>query len=193
VETRHLEVLAGNNIHRLVRVTAHYRLIFLRSLTRWQHPSNPGPSPFVTDLGLKSDLSMHRAHGGSFRVRIEARHEWVELRERCENATNTSRTSQNGLRQQGIWISPFPVSPSGGKPGRVGSPHAGSTLRASQNRWHASMLPAPPTRGLPPPCVSPAEQPVYSLPRRQSAAKLIARRKELRRAATSALTFRTFS
>jgi hypothetical protein len=27
----------------------------------------------VMDLGLKSDLNMHRAHGGSFRVRIEAR------------------------------------------------------------------------------------------------------------------------
>jgi hypothetical protein len=32
----------------------------------------------VTDLGLKSNLNMHRAHGGSLRVRIEARHEWVE-------------------------------------------------------------------------------------------------------------------
>src|SRR5580658_473709 len=53
---------------------------------------------------------------------------------------------------------PFPVSPSGGKPGGAGSPHAGSTLRASKKRWRASMLPAPPTRGLPPPCVSPAEQ-----------------------------------
>jgi hypothetical protein len=27
---------------------------------------------------LKSNLNMHRAHGGSLRVRIEARHEWVE-------------------------------------------------------------------------------------------------------------------
>ncbi len=51
---------------------------------------------------------------------------------------------------------PFPVSPSGGKPGRAGSPHAGSTLRASKKRWHAALLPAPPTRGLPPPCASPA-------------------------------------
>src|SRR5271166_1794798 len=30
----------------------------------------------------------------------------------------------NRLRQQGSLISPFPVSPSGGKPGRAGSPHA---------------------------------------------------------------------
>jgi hypothetical protein len=51
---------------------------------------------------------------------------------------------------------PFPVSPSGGKPGRAGSPHAGSTLLASKKRWQASLLPAPPTRGLPPPCASPA-------------------------------------
>jgi len=51
---------------------------------------------------------------------------------------------------------PFPVSPSGGKLGRAGSPHAGSTLLASTKRWQASMLPAPPTRGLPPPCGSPA-------------------------------------
>jgi len=32
----------------------------------------------VMGLGLKSILNMHRAHGGSLRVRIEARHEWVE-------------------------------------------------------------------------------------------------------------------
>ena len=52
-------------------------------------------------------------------------------------------------------IAPFPF-PLRGKPGRAGSPHAGSTLRASQKRWLVSMHPAPPTRGLPPPCVSPA-------------------------------------
>jgi hypothetical protein len=39
---------------------------------------------------------------------------------------------RNSLRQQGI-SSPFPVSPKG-KPGRVGSPHAGSTLRANKKR-----------------------------------------------------------
>ncbi len=27
---------------------------------------------------MKSDPNMHRAHSGSLRVRIEARHEWVE-------------------------------------------------------------------------------------------------------------------
>jgi hypothetical protein len=45
---------------------------------------------------------------------------------------------------------PFPVSPSGGKPGRAGSPHAGSTLRASKSGWHVSMLPAPPQEGCRP-------------------------------------------
>lgn len=52
---------------------------------------------------------------------------------------------------------PFPFPP-GASRGGVRSPHAGSTLRASKRRWHASLLPAPPTRGLPPPCESPAEQ-----------------------------------
>jgi hypothetical protein len=71
----------------------------------------------VADLGLKSNLNMHRAHSGSFRVRIEARHggwdskisgklifEWINAEGGMgyENTTNTSRTGQNGLRQQGI-------------------------------------------------------------------------------------------
>jgi hypothetical protein len=43
---------------------------------------------------------------------------------------------------------PFPFPPRG-KPGRAGSPHAGSTLPASQNRWHAAMPPAPPTSKAP--------------------------------------------
>ena len=51
----------------------------------------------------------------------------------------------------------FPFPP-GESRGGAGSPHAGSTLPASKKRWHASLLPAPPTRGLPPPCESPAEQ-----------------------------------
>ena len=50
---------------------------------------------------------------------------------------------------------PFPFPP-GASRGGDGSPHAGSTLLASTKRWQASMLPAPPTRGLPPPCASPA-------------------------------------
>ena len=51
---------------------------------------------------------------------------------------------------------PFPVSPSGEKPGREGAPHAAGTLRASQNRWHASCWRLPPQEGLPPPlCIPP--------------------------------------
>ncbi|MDQ2841119.1 MAG: hypothetical protein M3Y72_08790, partial [Acidobacteriota bacterium] len=42
------------------------------------------------------------------------------------------------------------------KPGREGSPHAARTPLASQKRWLASLPSAPPTRGLPPPCASPA-------------------------------------
>ena len=63
------------------------------------------------------------------------------------------------LRQRGIRISPFPVSPSGGKPGRAGSPHAAGRLRASGEdvvvvckgtlgRWHASRRRLPPHEGV---------------------------------------------
>ena len=62
---------------------------------------------------------------------------------------------RNSLRQQGI-SSPFPVSPKG-KPGRVGSPHAGSTLLANKKRLaRIDAAGLPPQEGLPPPCVSPA-------------------------------------
>jgi hypothetical protein len=43
---------------------------------------------------------------------------------------------------------PFPFPP-GASRGGDGSPHAGSTLLASQKRWPASMLPAPPTSKAP--------------------------------------------
>src|SRR5205814_7925449 len=45
---------------------------------------------------------------------------------------------------------PFPVSPSGGKPGREGSPHAGGTSRASKQRWHAPCGRLPPQEGCRP-------------------------------------------
>ncbi len=41
---------------------------------RWGPPQS---FTIVMDLGLKSDHNMHGAHGGSFRVRIEARHRVV--------------------------------------------------------------------------------------------------------------------
>jgi len=50
---------------------------------------------------------------------------------------------------------PFPVSPSGGKPGRAGSPHAGSTLRASKKLLARIDAAAPPTRGACRPLVYP--------------------------------------
>ena|SRR5579863_2879170 len=116
-------------------------------------PQQPRFVPFVTDLGLKSDLNMHRAHSGSFRVRIEARQRVVAAID-FQKADLRVEQRPNGLRQQGI-LSPFPFPP-GASRGGDGSPHAGSTPRASKKRWHTSMLPAPPTRGLPPPCASPA-------------------------------------
>src|SRR5579863_5474551 len=47
-------------------------------------------------------------------------------------------------------ISPFPVSPSGGKPGRAGSPHAGSTLRGQQKALARIMRRLPPQEGCRP-------------------------------------------
>src|SRR6266436_4475757 len=118
----------------------------------------------VMDLGLKSDLNMHRAHGGSFRVRIEARQRVVaaanfqkavhrsDQRTSCHRAIGIVKSGVVGratctLLTRLEWpaaarnlISPFSVSPSGGKPGREGSSHAGSTLLASKRRWQAPML-----------------------------------------------------
>jgi putative transposase len=48
------------------------------------------------------------------------------------------------------WDAPFPVSPSGGKPGRAGSPHAGSTLRGQQKALARIMRRLPPQEGCRP-------------------------------------------
>src|SRR5262249_24378739 len=56
--------------------------------------------------------------------------------------------SSNCLQQQGRLNSPFPVSPSGGKPGRAGYPRAAGTLCASKKRWHTSMPRLPPQKGF---------------------------------------------
>jgi hypothetical protein len=64
--------------------------------------------------------------------------------------------TRNSLRQQGI-SSPFPFSPKG-KPGRGRFPPRRSTLRANKKRWHASMPPAPPTRGAAAPLWIPCER-----------------------------------
>jgi hypothetical protein len=55
--------------------------------------------------------------------------------------------------------SPFPVSPSGGKPGRAGSPHTAHAAR-QQKQLSRIDAAAPPTRGVSkrfanPPCESP--------------------------------------
>jgi hypothetical protein len=108
-------------------------------------------------------------------------------------------TTSNCLRQQGSLISPFPVSPSGGKPGRAGSPHAAGTLYASKKRWHTSMPRLPPQGGfqsaplkpplrIPPMGTTGAASRWWGLDLRDRSG-----RKRLRMAATSALTFTTFS
>src|SRR5580700_8080718 len=56
----------------------------------------------------------------------------------------------NSLRQQGILDAPFPVSPSGGKPGRAGSPHADSTLRGQQKALARIVRRLPPQEGCRP-------------------------------------------
>ena len=48
-------------------------------------------------------------------------------------------------------ISLFPVSPSGGKPGRAGSPHAGEHVARQQKALALAVRPAPPARGAQPP------------------------------------------
>ena len=57
----------------------------------------------------------------------------------------------NGLRQLRNWDAPFPVSPSGGKPGRAGSPHAGEHVARQQKALALAVRPAPPARGAQPP------------------------------------------
>lgn len=50
---------------------------------------------------------------------------------------------------------PLSRSPAGGKPGRAGAPHAGSTPASQPTALSRRVPPAPPTRGLPPPCAIP--------------------------------------
>jgi len=72
-------------------------------------PQQPKFVPFVTDLGLKSDLNMHRAYSGSFRVRIEARHRVVAAIDFFERLIFEWSNDQNGLRRKEFKPpSPFP-------------------------------------------------------------------------------------
>jgi hypothetical protein len=76
---------------------------------------------------------------------------------RSGSAQASKASGRNSLRQQGI-ESPLSRFPSGESRGGRVPPTPGGTLRASKERGHAPMLPAPPTRGLPPPCESPARR-----------------------------------
>jgi len=55
-------------------------------------------------------------------------------------------------------MSPFPVSPSGGKPGRGGFPPRREHAARQPKALARIVAAAPPTRGLPPPCASPAQR-----------------------------------
>ena len=54
---------------------------------------------------------------------------------------------KNQPAAQGIEFATFPVSPSGGKPGREGSPHAGRHAARQHKTLARIMRAAPPTRG----------------------------------------------
>jgi hypothetical protein len=56
----------------------------------------------------------------------------------------------NSLAAARNWDAPFPVSPSGGKPGRAGSPHADGTLRGQQKALAGIVRRLPPQEGCRP-------------------------------------------
>src|SRR5215471_15360588 len=87
-----------------------------------------------------TDPRMHRAKQGPTRVRMEAGQNG--LRDgRTEGAAGDPPAAARK------WNAPFPVSPSGGKPGRAGSPHAGTRL-VPANYAVTIRAPAPPARGI---------------------------------------------
>jgi hypothetical protein len=61
-------------------------------------------------------------------------------------------------------LSPFPVSPKG-KPGGVGSPHAGSTMRANKKRLARIAAAGSPHKGAAAPLWIPCERGAHSLNR----------------------------
>ena len=149
-------------------------------------PQQPRFVPFVTDLGLKSDLNMHRAHSGPLRVRIEARQWWRQSL--FGRLIIEWSNDQNGLRQQGI-STPFPVSQRG-KPGRGRFPprrkHAARQQRALSRIDAAG---SPHKRAAAPLCI-PCEH-TFCIPK--SVRKGEHREMKIWMAATSSLTFMTFS
>src|SRR5215470_7690062 len=77
--------------------------------------------------------------------------------------TRTQQCRRNWPAAARDWNAPFPVSPSGGKPGREGSPHAGQHAARPAKSAGTHRAPAPPTRGLPPPCAIPCEHGLQDL------------------------------
>jgi hypothetical protein len=165
-------------------------------------PQQPRSVTIVADLGLKSDPNMHRAHSGSFRVRIEARHEWVESRifpeadlrkDQCPGTMRMRRVLRDrmacGSKESDP---PFPFPPRESR-GGDGSPHAAARSAPAKTAGTAHAA-APPARGLRPLARSPSPTSAEArLPLVGPGGKMIARGKELRMAATSSLTFTTFS
>ena len=116
---------------------------------------------------MKSNLNMHRAHSGSFRVRIEARHEWVgpkrfrkaDLRMDQRIFCDRQRWRNGAMRIRRIHrvpgkmacgskesYPPFPFPP-GASRGGNGSPHAAHAARQPKPLARIDAA-APPARGV---------------------------------------------
>src|SRR5215469_3942464 len=96
------------------------------------HPAlETGAEPFPDALG-RADRSRPEPLKGS-----------------CVMGTNAawSANGRLGVREA---VAPFPVSPSGGKPGREGAPHAGGTLRGQQKTLAPIVRRLPPQEGCRP-------------------------------------------
>jgi hypothetical protein len=135
-------------------------------MARWQRPATPSPSP-CAGLGLKSDVSMHRAHSGLTQSADRSAARWMEPWE-CRTAwpcsdqetnpmltpgTHNSRKGRSSIRydtkkpaaaRNFIPLSRFPR----GKAGAGMVAPTPRTLRASPNRWHASLQRLPPQEGF---------------------------------------------
>ena len=172
------------------------------------------------DLGFKSDPNLHRAHGGPFRVRIEARQAVgaaARLRENLESGSRGDKIERTNTfvivigREDGqnsnigkqrcaynrrnielpaaAWnLIPLSRFPPGESRGGERFPPRRDTFRASQQRWHGPCGGSPRKRGLRPPCAipRPVSADVWKRERLRPG-------KKIRMAATSALTFTTFS
>ena len=165
----------------------------------------------VRDLGLKSDPNMHRAHGGPFRVRIEARQEWWRQQisrklvfERINaGVAPSSRDRQVRVMGREVYMAhetrkacgskevdlPLFRFPLRGQTGAGGFPPRRMHAARQQKALARSDAADSPHKRAAAPLWIPRS---HSGPFRNRAARIV-RRKELRMAATSALTFMTFS